>query len=494
MKNTFMDGIRYDEKHGPKTYGPQVRKLRQDFNELIKGNVPEEDVVAYVRRLMEQPQNFGKDGNALVWALGKPTDMPSDGCEEFICQPTYLATGFMVYAVQHYNAVKTISGIFPLLRDALNVCLWGSLGGHGYEAVEGLIDTMNLFADCNMGAFLDTYPMLNVKFKNVFDETVKYFEEDLCTGKERDIWSNKSYEDVAIPPLKKLKSTVPQQLLFVYGTLMRSGRAENLLSGSEFKGKAILKNYAIYDLGSYPGIAVKKGAWVEGELYAIRDSAISRLDEYEGEGYLYRRELITVESGAGSKQAWAYVYLRETEGEAMNEPWIKNDEDAVWYAGYGSNLSKERFLCYIKGGVCQENGREYPGCANNQLVSDADDHAWFPGQMYFGNESGTWNHKGVAFYDPNVSGRTFMRMFKVTRQQLRDIQEQEGSSPKWYGRIQALGIHSDGSPIYTLTSETRRLANAPDETYISLIIRALIKENGFSENEANLYLAMCLNN
>lgn len=291
-----------------------------------------------------------------------------------------------------------------------------------------------------------------------------------------------------------MKTSVQNQFLFVYGTLMRSGRAEDLLSDSEFMGKAILKDYAMYNLGRYPGIVAQKGAWVEGELYAIHDSAIPRLDEYEGEGYLYRRELVTVESSAGSKQAWAYVYLEKPEGEPMNEPWIKNDDDVVWYAGYGSNLSKERFLCYIKGGVCRENGKEYTGCTNKQLVSDVDDQAWFPGQMYFGNESGSWNHKGVAFYDPNASGRTFVRMFKITRRQLREIQDQEGSTAKWYGRVQALGIHADGHPIYTLTSETRRPANAPDETYLSLIAKALVEENGFTENEANLYVAMCLNN
>ena len=87
-----------------------------------------------------------------------------------------------------------------------------------------------------------------------------------------------------------------------------------------------------------------------------------------------------------------------------------------------------------------------------------------------------------------------MRMYKVTRQQLMEIQEQEGPSPKWYGRIQALGIHADGCPIYTLTSKTRRPFNAPDESYLSLITKALIEENGFTENEANLYLALCLNN
>jgi len=28
-----------------------------------------------------------------------------------------------------------------------------------------------------------------------------------------------------------------------------------------------------------------------------------------------------------------------------------NKKTYVWYAGYGSNLNKQRFMCYIKGGT-----------------------------------------------------------------------------------------------------------------------------------------------
>lgn len=488
-----MDGIQYNG-HGPETYGPQVRKLRQDFYELINGNVPEADAESYVRRLMVQPRYFGKEKKLLLWAMGEPSDMPSDAREEFIYQPTYLAAGIIVYSIQHYKTVRNIPGLFPFLHDALDGCLGRGFGGHGYEYADGLIDTMNIFADCNMGAFLETYPELNAEFKHAFDETVKYIEEELCTGKERNAWNNASYVSAAFPLLKKLKPSVQKQLLFVYGTLMRSGRAEDLLSGCSFLGKAILKDYAMFDLGRYPGIIAQDGEWVEGELYFTHGSSFERLDEYEGEGSLYRRELLTVECSFGLQQAWAYVYLGEPEGSPMREPWISDDEDAVWYAVYGSNLSKDRFLCYIKGGYCEANGRTYDGCTNDRLISDEEYRAWFPGQMYFGNKSGTWNNKGVAFYDPNASGKTFMRMYKVTRRQMQEIQVQEGPGANWYGRIQALGIHADGSPIYTLTSETRRPANAPDDSYISLIKSALTEENGFTKRDANRYLAECLKN
>lgn len=291
-----------------------------------------------------------------------------------------------------------------------------------------------------------------------------------------------------------MKTSIQNQLLFVYGTLMRNGRAEDYLSGSEFIGKAILKDYAMYKInhGDFPGIVSKKGEWVEGELYLIRDTDCVGLDRYEGEGTLYHREIVTVESSTGQKQAWAYIYLGKPEGKPMREPWINNDEDVIWYAVYGSNLCKKRFMYYVEGGDCEANGRHYDGCRMKYLVSDEEFRAWFPGQMYFGNTSGTWNDKGVAFYDPSASGRTFMRMYKVTREQLWDIQGQESRKPEWYGRIMALGIHADGCPIYTLTSEFRHSFNAPDISYLSLISQALVEENGFTKEEAEAYLDECL--
>ena len=34
----------------------------------------------------------------------------------------------------------------------------------------------------------------------------------------------------------------------------------------------------------------------------------------------------------------------------------------VWYACYGSNLLRERFMLYIQGGFCRFNNREYTPC------------------------------------------------------------------------------------------------------------------------------------
>ena len=81
-----------------------------------------------------------------------------------------------------------------------------------------------------------------------------------------------------------------------------------------------------------------------------------------------------------------------------------------------------------------------------------------------------------------------MRLYRITRGQLQDIQKQEGASARWYGRIVTLGIQKDGIPICTLTSEHRNSRNLPSEKYSGLILKALVKENGLDETEAQKYL------
>ena len=62
-----------------------------------------------------------------------------------------------------------------------------------------------------------------------------------------------------------------------------------------------------------------------------------------------------------------------------------------------------------------------------------------------------------------------MKLYKIRIGQLLDIQKQEGRSPLWYGRIVAVGVHTDGVPVYTFTSAKKGEFSEPDITYVNLI-------------------------
>lgn len=280
--------------------------------------------------------------------------------------------------------------------------------------------------------------------------------------------------------------------IFVYGTLMQGQRAHRLLDGAKFVGTYSLPGYSMYDCGSFPGIKESGNGCVIGEVYEITDDFLPELDRYEGEGSLYDRELVWVKKGTESFHAYAYVYRNEPAGEVMKGKWDMKESDMVWYACYGSNLSEDRFKCYIEGGTCADNGRYYDGCLSNKELWSESKVATFPGSMYFGNKSGSWGGKGVAFYSDAYKGETIMRLYKITWGQLLEVQRQECDSPNWYGNIFCLGVDEDGCPVYTLTSETVRPKNAPSDNYLSLIRRALIKECNISADRVEAYLKKCL--
>jgi len=141
----------------------------------------------------------------------------------------------------------------------------------------------------------------------------------------------------------------------------------------------------------------------------------------------------------------------------------------VWYVAYGSNLCKKRFMVYIDGGSCPENGKEYEGCANKTPPLD-DKPVLIPHELYFGGSSTSWEKKGTAFIDANKFGITLSRAYLITEEQFLDIQKQEGSSYKHIVELK----NGDGEiPYKTFTSETRQPENEPSTGYKSVIIKGL---------------------
>lgn len=167
----------------------------------------------------------------------------------------------------------------------------------------------------------------------------------------------------------------------------------------------------------------------------------------------------------------------------------------VWYASYGSNLNKERFLCYIKGGLCHYNGRSYKGCFDKSAPIE-DRPIIIPHQMYFGNNSGSWGGKGVAFIDPQRTSEvsTLGRMYLITEEQFDEVQEQEGPSPYWYGQLIDLGT-ADGYKIQTFTSGEIRPANAPSEVYLQAVSDGIKEAYPYMEDsDIHKYLCQCMSN
>lgn len=104
--------------------------------------------------------------------------------------------------------------------------------------------------------------------------------------------------------------------VFVYGTLMKNGyNHQYYLKGQKYMGQAILSGYALYNLGSYPGIIADETEQVLGELYEIDLKILRRLDILEGNGSLYIRQPVRVRIQDEKVDAEVYVWNGEVRQE-----------------------------------------------------------------------------------------------------------------------------------------------------------------------------------
>ena len=101
-------------------------------------------------------------------------------------------------------------------------------------------------------------------------------------------------------------------------------------------------------------------------------------------------------------------------------------DDLVWYASYGSNLSRDRFSCYLAGGRPPGASRTYTGCRDTAPpAASAPVHLDLP--LRFGGRSAVWGG-GIAFLDPRrrvTPPRTYGRAWLLSREQVADVVAQE---------------------------------------------------------------------
>ncbi len=114
--------------------------------------------------------------------------------------------------------------------------------------------------------------------------------------------------------------------VFVYGTLMKNCyNHENYLGGQKFLGRAVLPGYALYNLGSYPGVVRDEEERVLGEVYEIDQQVLEQLDWLEDNGWLYTRQSAWIWLNKVRVSAEVYVWngtvRKEQRIEFCSQPW-----------------------------------------------------------------------------------------------------------------------------------------------------------------------------
>jgi len=97
--------------------------------------------------------------------------------------------------------------------------------------------------------------------------------------------------------------TWERQLVFVYGTLKRGETNHRWLERASWQGEAELPGVVLHDLGPFPMAVIGEGMAL-GEVYAVDQPELARLDELEGYPRLYDRHVLSLRDG---RRAWVYL-------------------------------------------------------------------------------------------------------------------------------------------------------------------------------------------
>lgn len=186
---------------------------------------------------------------------------------------------------------------------------------------------------------------------------------------------------------------------------------------------------------------------------------------------------------------------------------VEAASDLVWYASYGSNLSKSRFGVYLRGGQLPGRPRLYTG-ARDVTSPRADMPLMLNGQVYFAGQSSVWGG-GFGLFDPSSDGTTPARAYLVTLEQFSDVVAQEMGRPPGptldvsrairagrdtlgpgpYETIVRTGFVNN-IPVLTFTAPApRRPLSVPAAPYLAVIGRGIIEAHGWCPTRTGTYLA-----
>jgi gamma-glutamylaminecyclotransferase len=89
-----------------------------------------------------------------------------------------------------------------------------------------------------------------------------------------------------------------QHLVFTYGTLLNGEVNHHLLVRARFVAEARTEpRFDLFDLGAFPAMSAGGVTAVLGEVYAVDEATLARLDRLEGHPSFYQRTQIRLEGG-----------------------------------------------------------------------------------------------------------------------------------------------------------------------------------------------------
>lgn len=320
--------------------------MESDLNTLCTEAVMAEDVYQYVCRLVEQATPLKRRPEMFFLGLDEPEKMPGDARVEFFYKPTYIGAAIIIRSILLHpelldtslsfdwrDASRCREAIKSVLPGLLLGCTGRGFSGHGYDGLQGLIETLTIFTKAGTAEFIDRYPEICDTFSSLYVSSIRSVEEMVQNGKAQNEWGDdyteeaerllklyrgeesnsdkdeqeqrgKTIHDKDAAPAKgpEKKATAFENSPFIwyacYGSNLSSTRFQRYLDGcggnvSETESRSFTADGTLY-------FAADSGTWGRGKGVAFFDESASgtvMMRIYK----LSRSQFLSVKAQEGSK-------------------------------------------------------------------------------------------------------------------------------------------------------------------------------------------------
>jgi succinyl-diaminopimelate desuccinylase len=207
----------------------------------------------------------------------------------------------------------------------------------------------------------------------------------------------------------------------------------------------------------------------------------------------------------GRRQPTVRKLRQQNIAQLANRLNSENRPAQIWYASYGSGLSKENFLMQIRGGNPEGSKRVYAGCTN-QAPPQKDVFMLLPHRLYFAGQCEAWGggHINIEI-EPSPDASTIARAYLITIDQFEEIVAQQnkrrisqplplkdamqrghatiGEGQGYYDELVCCGM-KDGRPIFTLTAVRPELPYVPPTLIYARLLCKGLAENTDMDHQA----------
>ncbi len=188
----------------------------------------------------------------------------------------------------------------------------------------------------------------------------------------------------------------------------------------------------------------------------------------------------------------------------------QKEQTYIWYASYGSGLSKDIFMQQITGGTPEGSSRAFIGCTD-QTPPIKDRFLSLPYRLYFAGVCEAWDGGGHGTIEVEPSeARTIARAYLITLEQFQQMVAQQNDQTKvkplplkqavrhghalikdatgYYNELVFCGIKDD-APMFCITSNRKLPLKAPSSAYTRLLCKGLSERGDTQSNAVDYVLA-----